>query len=150
MSDEGLGIHLIQRLQAEYQFPEEVELLDGGTLGMDLLFYLENVRNLLIIDIVETGQPPGTLVRLAGEEVPAFFGLKMSPHQMGVPDMLFAAKLRDLYPEEVVLLGVQPELLDIGLELSPPVAAQVEPLVANVLEELRRWGVVVTNNDRTG
>jgi hydrogenase maturation protease len=142
-SDEGVGIHVIQRLQAEYQFPEEVQLLDGGTLGMDLLFYLENVRNLLIIDAVETGQPPGTLMRLAGEEVPAYFSLKMSPHQVGVPDMLFAAKLRDMYPEEVVLWGVQPATLDIGLELSPPVAAQVEPLVEKVVEELERWGLMV-------
>lgn len=140
-SDEGVGIHVIQRLQAEYQFPEEVQLLDGGTLGMDLLFYLENVRYLLLIDAVETGQPPGTLIRLAGEEVPAYFSFKMSPHQVGVPDMLFAAKLRDMYPEEVVLLGVQPGSLEIGLELSPSVAAQVEPLVGKVMEELERWGV---------
>lgn len=142
-SDEGVGIHVIQRLQAEYQFPEEVQLLDGGTLGMDLLFYLENVRNLLIIDAVETGQPPGTLIRLAGDEVPAFFSLKMSPHQVGVPDMLFAAKLRDLYPQEIVLWGVQPGSLEIGLELSPPVAAQLESLVARVMEELERWGGMV-------
>lgn len=142
-SDEGVGIHVIQRLQAEYQFPEEVQLLDGGTLGMDLLFYLENVRRLLLIDAVETGQPPGTLIRLAGEEVPAYFSLKMSPHQVGVPDMLFAAKLRDMYPEEVVLLGVQPGSLEIGLELSPPVAGQFEALVGKVIEELARWGVRV-------
>jgi hydrogenase maturation protease len=140
-SDEGVGIHVLQRLPAEYEFPEEVQLLDGGTLGMDLLFYLENVRNLLIIDAVETGQLPGTLIRLAGEEVPAYFSLKMSPHQVGVPDMLFAAKLRDLYPEEIVLLGVQPGSLEIGLELSPPVAVQLESLVAMVIAELERWGV---------
>jgi hydrogenase maturation protease len=142
-SDEGVGIHVIQRLQAEYQFPEEVQLLDGGTLGMDLLFYLENVCHLLLIDAVETGQPPGTLIRLAGDEVPAFFSLKMSPHQVGVPDMLFAAKLRDLYPQEIVLWGVQPDSLEIGLELSPPVAAQLETLVGKVMEELVRWGVRV-------
>lgn len=147
-SDEGVGIHVIQHLQAEYQFPEEVQLLDGGTLGMDLLFYLENVRYLLLIDAVETGQPPGTLIRLAGDEVPAFFSLKMSPHQVGVPDMLFAAKLRDLYPEEVVLWGVQPGSLEIGLELSPPVAAQLESLVARVVEELIRWGVMVKKLSR--
>lgn len=148
-SDEGVGIHVIQRLHAEYQFPEEVQLLDGGTLGMDLLFYLENVSHLLLVDAVETDHPPGTLIRLENDEVPAYFSLKMSPHQVGVPDMLFAAKLRDLYPQEVVLWGVQPGSLEIGLDLSPPVAAQVETLVGKVIEELTRWGVRVKKLSQT-
>jgi hydrogenase maturation protease len=110
-------------------------------MGLDLLHYLEGIRYLLIIDAMETGGPPGTLRRLAGDEVPAYLSVKMSPHQIGLPDMLFAAKLRDLYPQEVVVWGVQPGSTEVGLELTPAVAAQVEPLVGHILEELARWGI---------
>ncbi len=149
LSDEGVGIRVIERLQEEYQLPEEVQVLDGGTLGLNLLYYLEGVRRLLIVDAVETGREPGSLVRLEGDDVPAFLSVKMSPHQIGVPDMLFAARLKDIYPAEVVLWGVQPGVLDVGLELSPPVAAQVGPLVDRVREELARWGLVVRRRATT-
>lgn len=140
LSDEGVGIHVIRRLEELYDLPEGVQILDGGTLGLDLLFYLEGVENLVIVDAVEMDQEPGSLTRLEGDEVPSFLSLKMSPHQIGIPDMLFAAKLRDMYPRNVVLWGVQPGLLVAGLELSPPVAAQLDVLVSKVLEELEAWG----------
>jgi len=140
LSDEGVGVRVIERLAATYDLPQDVRILDGGTLGLDLLYYLEGVENLLLIDAVEMGKEPGTLLRLEGDDVPAFLSLKMSPHQIGIPDMLFAAKLKDLYPRNVVLWGVQPGFLDTGLELSPAVAPQVDVLVNKVVEELDRWG----------
>ncbi|MGB7876795.1 MAG: HyaD/HybD family hydrogenase maturation endopeptidase [Anaerolineales bacterium] len=145
MSDEGVGVHVIQRLVAGYQLPEEVQVLDGGTLGMDLLYYLEGVQNLLLIDAVQARKEPGTLIRLEGDDVPAFMSIKISPHQLGVPDMLAAAKLKgDCYPERIVLWGVQPELMEIGLELSPTVASQVETIIDNILEQLQVWGHKLT------
>jgi hydrogenase maturation protease len=144
LSDEGVGLRILERLAATYKLPEEVQTLDGGTLGLDLLYYLEGVRNLLIFDAVEMGREPGALIRLEGDEVPAFLSIKVSPHQIGVSDMLFAAKLRDLYPQQLVLWGVQPGLLEMGLELSPPVAAQVDTVVERAVEELIRWGVSPT------
>jgi len=141
MSDEGVGVHVIQRLVAEYQLPEQVQVLDGGTLGMDLLYYLEGVENLLMIDAVEAHKEPGTLVRLEGDEVPAFLSIKISPHQLGVPDMLAAGKLKgDCYPQRIVLWGVQPERLEIGLDLSPKVEPQVERIIKNILDQLQAWG----------
>ena len=139
LSDDGIGVHTIRRLQEVAQLLEEVLVVDGGTSGLDLLHYLEGVSHLLIVDAVEIGQAPGTLTRIAGDEVPAYLSLKMSPHEIGLPDMLFAAKLRDLYPEEVVVWGVQPATVEVGLDLSSPVAAQVDVLVEKVLEELARW-----------
>jgi hydrogenase maturation protease len=147
LSDEGVGVRVIERLAATYELPQDVQILDGGTLGLDLLYYLEGVENLLIIDAVEMGKEPGALLRLEGEDVPSFLSLKMSPHQIGIPDMLFAAKLKDLYPRNVVLWGVQPEVLDIGLELSSTVAAQVDVLVEKAVEELERWGDHPTSKD---
>jgi len=140
MCDEGVGVHVVERLAAKYRYPEQVQILDGGTLGMDLLYYLEGVENLLIVDAVQADKAPGELVRLQDDEVPAFLGLKISPHQIGVPDMLFAAKLKDMYPPNVVLWGVQPERVEIGLELSNVVMEKVDDLVGLIVEELRQWG----------
>jgi hydrogenase maturation protease len=140
LSDEGVGLHVVQRLAATYDLPPGVQTLDGGTLGLDLLYYLEGVENLLIVDAVEMEREPGTLLRIEGDQVPSSLSVKMSPHQIGIPDMLFAAKLKDLYPRNVVLWGVQPATLEVGLELSPAVAAQVDVLVSKVVEQLERWG----------
>lgn len=115
MSDEGVGVHVIERLAEKYKLPEEVQVLDGGTLGLDLLYYLEGIENLLMVDAAETGKEAGVMIRLEGEQVPAFMSVKISPHQMGVPDMLAAAKMKDIYPKRIVLWGIQPELVTLGL-----------------------------------
>ena len=143
LSDEGVGVHVVERLSAGYVIPEEVQLLDGGTLGMDLLYYLEGIENLLLVDAVETHKEPGMIIRLEGEDVPAFLSLKISPHQLGVPDMLAAARFKDLFPKRLVLWGIQPELLDIGLDLSPLIESKMDTLVGNVVEQLRTWGHII-------
>lgn len=114
--------------------------MDGGTLGLDLLFYLEGIENLLLVDAAETGEEAGSLIRLEGEQVPAFMSLKISPHQMGVPDMLAAARMKDIYPKRIVLWGIQPERITLDLDLSPLLASKVDLLVEKLLEELRFWG----------
>lgn len=144
MSDEGVGVHVIERLAAGYVISEEVQILDGGTLGMDLLYYLEGIENLLLVDAVETHKKAGTIIRLEGEEVPAFLALKISPHQIGVPDMLAAARFKDLYPKRLILWGIQPELLEIGVDLSPLIESKVDALVENMVEQLKAWGHSVT------
>jgi hydrogenase maturation protease len=142
LSDDGVGIHAIRRLQDERQLPANVELMDGGTLGLNLLGHLEGVSHLLVVDAVEMNEPAGTLVRLAGEQVPAYLALKMSPHEIGLPDLLFAAKLRDLYPQEVVIWGIQPAEIAAGLELSEPVVGQLDALVHEIVMELAQWSEI--------
>ena len=141
MTDDGVGVQVVHRLQERYTFPPTVRLLDGGTLGLDLLPYLEGVRRLLVVDAVETGGPPGTLIRLTGDEINIAFRTKLSPHQMGLQDLLLVAELQGFAPEELLLLGVQPEEIGMGTELTPTVAERVEPLVDAVLHELERWNV---------
>lgn len=141
LRDEGLGVHLIQRLQAKYAFPEEVVLVDGGTLGLDLLPHLEGAARLILVDAVDVGGRPGTVVRWEGEAIPACLSLKMSPHQIGLADLLAAASLTGALPERVVLCGMQPGAIEPGLELTPEVEAAMPELEAGVLNELRAWGV---------
>ncbi len=144
LSDEGFGVHVIEHLVKRYALPKEVRALDGGTLGMDLLYYLEGVENLLIVDAVEARCEPGTLIRLNGDEVPAFLSLKVSPHQMGIPDMLAAARLKGCFPKNIVLWGVQPASLEVGLELSETVAPLVDVVVEHLVKELRAWGHTIS------
>jgi hydrogenase maturation protease len=138
LSDDGVGIHAIQRLQAAQLFPEEVQVVDGGTCGLDLLQFLEGIERLIIIDAAQMGRPPGTVVRLEGEQVPAYLALKTSPHEIGLPELLFAAKLTNIYPAQVVIFGVQPESLETSLGLTPAVAAQLDELVDLVAAEIHK------------
>jgi hydrogenase maturation protease len=141
LHDEGIGVRVIEQLRARYTFPDDVIVLDGGTLGLDLLAYIEEASHLVIVDAVNAGKEPGTLVRLVNDEIPAFLGPKVSPHQVGLQDLLALARLRGHFPTEVVLWGVQIEQLEPGLTLSPKVAAQIDPLCLRVIEELARWSI---------
>lgn len=140
MADEGIGLRVLERLVTTYEVPEEILILDGGTLGLDLLYYLEGISNLLLLDAVDAQKEPGYTIRLEGEQVPAFLSIKISPHQIGVSDMLLAAKLKGIYPQNVVLWGIQPERVEIGLELSQTMENKIDLLVENVIFELSQWG----------
>jgi hydrogenase maturation protease len=144
LADEGVGARVAQRLEALYGFPEGTQVLEGGTLALDLLPYVEDTDRLLVIDAVDMGAEAGKVVRIVDDEVPVFLALKVSPHQMGLADILSAARLRGKSPAELVLWGVQPGRIDASLELSPPVAAQVDVLVEGVLADLGRWGIEPT------
>jgi hydrogenase maturation protease len=146
MTDDGIGVRVVQAIGERYRFPERVTVLDGGTLGLDLLPRIEEAQRLIIVDAVETGSPAGTLVRLTGEEIPLALETKLSPHQMGLKDLLSVASLLGHSPVETVLWGVQPESIEMTMELSGPVAAQLEPLVVKVLEELEAWGIEPVSN----
>ncbi len=143
MSDDGTGVKVIQHLSEHYRFPPDVTLFDGGTLGLDLLPQLEGIDRLLIVDAIETGKPPGTLAKMTGDEIPVVMETKLSPHQMGLKDLLAVAMLQGIKPPEMVLLGIQPENIDLGMDLSPKVAARFDELVQKVIKELENWDIKV-------
>jgi hydrogenase maturation protease len=137
LSDDGLSVHVLERLQANNLIPDNIQMVDGGTCGLDLLQYLEGVSNLIIIDAVKTRDGiPGSIIRLDGDQVPAYLSLKISPHDIGLPDLLATAKLRDLYPEKIVVFGIQPASLELGVELSPEVASKVDELIELIQNEV--------------
>lgn len=140
MSDDGVGARVVQEMQREFSFTPGVELVDGGTLGLDLLPLLEGKSHLIMVDAVQTGKAPGSCVRLTGNDLPAALETKLSPHQVGLKELLAVARLTGQAPPEVVLIGVQPRCLDIGAELTPEVSLQVETMKGAVLKELERLG----------
>jgi hydrogenase maturation protease len=141
MNDDAAGVLVVQALAEKYRFPEELTLLDGGTLGLDILPYLEGVDRLLVVDAVETGDLPGTIVRMTGEDIPLALATKVSPHQMGLKDLLLVADLQGYAPQEMVLWGVQPGSIEMDIELSREVAQSLGALQERVLEELESWGL---------
>lgn len=141
MNDDAAGVLIVQALAEQYEFPEELTLLDGGTLGLDILPYLEGVDRLLVVDAVETGDPPGTIIRMTGDDIPLALATKVSPHQMGLKDLLLVADLQGYAPKEMVLWGVQPGSIEMDVELSPEVAQAMGLLQDKVLAELESWGL---------
>lgn len=141
LSDEGIGVWVAESLRRRFEFPAEVTVLEGGTLGLDLLPRLEGVERLLLIDAVTLGRAPGDLVRLEGEEVPAVLDVKVSTHQLGVQDLLATARLMGSEPQQVVLWGMEPGRLEPGTGFSVGVREALAGLEAAVVDELHRWGV---------
>lgn len=141
MSDDGAGVHVVRKLLETYRFPENVKVVDGGTLGLDLLPMLENVTNLILVDAVNTGAPPGTLVRMYGEELPIALETKVSPHQMGLKDLLAVSELMGHKPCEMVLIGVQAGSVEMGTEMTAEVNATIDGMILNILVELDKMGV---------
>ena len=143
MSDDGVGVKVVQRLEREFRFPGQVDVMDGGTLGLDILPRLEGIEQLIVVDAVETGQSPGTLVRLAGDDIPLALETRLSPHQMGLKDLLAVSNLMGHTPREMVLVGIQPGSIRMGTELTPEVELHVKTMIATVLGELQGWGIEV-------
>jgi hydrogenase maturation protease len=141
LTDEGVGVRAIEHLEAGYRLPPEVELIDGGTCGMEMLEQLENLDALIVIDCVRCGQPPATPVLLKGEDVPVFFKTKLSPHQVGLSDVLASLEFTGRAPKRTAIVGMQPVSMALGMELSPEVAARVPELVAMTLAELAESGI---------
>ena len=140
LEDEGLGIRALELLQQRYEIPSEVELLDGGTTGMGLLDDISGRQHLLVLDAVQTGEPPGTLVKLAGDEVPVYFEMRISPHQLGLSDVLATLELSGERPAGVTVLGLVPESLEMCLQLSDLVNGRLDSLVEAAVKELDNLG----------
>ncbi len=141
LTDEGFGVRVAEALDAAYDFPEEVQVLDGGVLGMELLRFVSGTEKLLILDALKEGGAEGKCRRLAGDEVKAHFREKLSAHEIGVQDVLTFLEVSGKPVGEVVVIGTEPLSLEAGLSLSPELAPLVEEAAAMAAEELARWGV---------
>jgi len=139
--DDGAGVMAVHRLRSAYELPSPVRVVDGGTLGLDLLALVAAADRVILVDAVRGDDPPGTLVRLAGDEVAPAVYERLSSHQVGVADLLAGAALCERYPSEVVIVGVVPDAIELRLGCTPDVAAQLDALVERVVDELRRMGV---------
>ncbi|MCP4009566.1 MAG: HyaD/HybD family hydrogenase maturation endopeptidase [Proteobacteria bacterium] len=147
MQDEGIGVRAVEELENRYIIPEQVEILDGGTTGMELFEPIRHCDQLVVADAINTGAPYGTLVRIANDEVPAFFQTKISNHQLGLSDLLALLNLKAEAPEHVVIIGMVPHSLENKLGLSKEAAAGLDKMVENLVMELADLGIDLQQRD---
>lgn len=140
LKDEGFGVRVVEALQEQYEWPDNVQLLDGGTLGMELLRFVTGTKKLLVIDAV-AGEKPGMVYRFAGDIVSDHFNEKLSAHEIGIQDVLTVYKIGGHDMPETVVIGAVPEDLEAGMDLTPTLQARVPELCDMALKELAAWGV---------
>ncbi len=142
LRDEGLGIRAVQELARRYDFPEEVALVDGGTLGLSLLSVIRDAGRLIVLDAVQNRAAPGTIHRLTDQDLPKTVAYKTSIHQT---DLVEAINIcREVFDHEppVTIIGIEPEDLDpYGVELSSAATRAMPELLRAVVEELTALGL---------
>lgn len=144
LRDEGVGVWVVrelERLVAEGQLevPPGTRFVDGGTLGLELLPMFAGTSVLVLVDAVNLDRPPGSVAVLRGDAIEGTLAGHVSPHQVGVADLVAAARLTGVMPRASSLVGIQPAWIDIGLELTPAVATALSAGLALVCAELRRY-----------
>ena len=135
--DEGIGVHILRALREHV--PENIEMVDGGTGGLELLSFLESKKRLIILDAVNADVKPGEVIEWRTEEVPIYTTGKLSLHQMSFAEVLYWAHLTGGLPEEIVVIGIQPDSLEWGTELTARAAAGIPTAIDKVLSCLKRW-----------
>jgi hydrogenase maturation protease len=140
MGDDGLGLAALERLATDWVVPSGVQLIDGGTWGLNLLPLIEAADQVLFLDAVDAGMPPGATVELTGNELPAGLGHKLSSHQIDLREVLALAQLRGSLPRTMACLGLQPASVELRTGLSPAVRDRLDELVTATAARLVTWG----------
>lgn len=137
-ADDGAGVHALARLESDPRLPAGVRLVEGGTLGMDLIGYTEGCSHLLILDAVDANELAGTLMRFRNETLD-LLPVGRSVHLLGLADMLGAMRLLGCAPQDTVLIGVQPESTDWSTSLTPLVEAAMSQMVDEAIKQIEVW-----------
>ncbi len=140
--DEGFGIHAMRMLMDCIEKPDILAFVDGGVLGLDLLPLVETSNHLLLLDAVDAGKPPGTVVELDMDQIPLLSGIKLSEHQLGFQEVLALAFLRGNLPTHLHLIGVQPASMTTSIYLSQEVSASLPEVIRRSNEALQSWGLI--------
>jgi hydrogenase maturation protease len=137
-SDDGVGIAALRCLEEDLRVPREVDLLEGGTKGLELVSYIAGMSSVLVLDAVDVGKVPGTIVCIQGTELGTLPG-KGNVHDLALADILNALRLLGQEPQETVLLGVQPGTTELGTSLSKSVESSLPLLVEAAIAQLSQW-----------
>ena len=140
LSDEGVGIHVVNALESGHPELPGVTCLDGGTLSFTLADSVASNNRLIVVDAARTGSVPGTVSCFEGEEMDRYLtGNRQSVHEVGLSDLLDIARLTESYPEKWALIGIEPQNIDWGEQPSEPVSHAIPEAVAQILALLKKW-----------
>jgi len=141
MQDEGVGVHLVNALSQKYYFEPQILLIDGGTTGTDLLSYFAENSHILLLDAVNFHKEPGFIGSYENDEILTRLNTKLSLHHLGLTDVLSTNKLLGVRPEQTFLLGIQPERMEVGMELTETIISRLPRMEEIALKKLSEWGV---------
>ena len=142
MQDEGIGIHIIRKLESEYIFQPEIELIDGGTSGSELYGFFEDNDKMIIVDAVNFDEEPGFIGTIEKDDILKRLNTKLSMHNLGLTDVLSHVKLLDIEPSEIFLVGIQPAKIELTDELSEIISGRVDRILEVVCMKLTEWNVI--------
>lgn len=137
-SDDGVGIVALRYLEKDPRVRGAVDLLEGGTKGLELVSYIAGMSRLLVLDAVDVGTVAGTIVCIRGTELCSLPG-NGNVHDLALADILNALRLLGQEPQETVLLGVQPGTTELGTSLSKSVESSLPLLLEAAVGQLSRW-----------
>jgi hydrogenase maturation protease len=144
MQDEGVGVYTVKEIEKRYSFEPSIEIIDAGTLGLEIMYILQDgVDNLLVVDAIMGGKPPGTIYVFKNEEVKKYYlKNKLSAHDIGFSEVL---ALLDIIgkpvKENLILVGIEPVSFEVSLKLHEKTASRMEDLIETVLQELQNIGI---------
>ena len=141
LSDEGFGVRVVEFLEKNYTFPENVQLIDGGTLGVELTHFVTGTQKLLIIDSINGGTEPGKIFHICDDEISNYFTQKISAHEIGIQDVLTSLKITGKKIPRVELIGAQPYSLEAGTELTAEMKKLLPMFAEKAIEILKSWNV---------
>ena len=148
LSDEAVGVRVIEALQQRFHLPEDLDVIDGGTCGFELMSDMADREHIIVVDaVLAQDKAPGSILILKDKEVPAVFTRKISPHQLGLSDVLSALTMTDEFPERITLIGIIPETMEFKMELSPVVQKSMEQALNILVETLKENGFSVTEKE---
>jgi hydrogenase maturation protease len=143
MGDDGLGLAALARLREGWELPPGIELVDGGTWGMNLLPVIEDAEQVLLLDAVDAGAAPGTLHVIERAKLPRYLAAKLSPHQVDLRDVLALAELRGTLPADTVAIGLQPAMVELSNDISDLLRIRLDDMVEAAVRRLKEWGFAV-------
>ena len=135
LKDEGIGVRVAEKMM-EMSLPPEVEVMDGGIKGLDLLYYIEGRKKVIVVDAVKAGAPPGTLFRFTDNDLASKKGIMRSAHGIDFSDVIAVTRFTGTKPAEVIFLGIEPEDLSVSFELSPKIEEMIPILINLVMKEI--------------
>lgn len=140
--DDAFGVCAVEKLYSQYDFPDCVQIVDGGAQGPALCGLVRESRRMLVFDAFDSGEEAGTITIFNNAQIPSWLGMgKISPHQNSFAETLALASLKNELPQEIILVGIQPKAAGFGFNMSSPVRNGIEPAIRTALDILKNWGI---------
>jgi hydrogenase maturation protease len=139
LGDDGFGVEVVRRLSEEMRESPDVEIIDGGSLGIYLLPYLEDKTHLIVVDAINFNGKPGEIIKFKLEEIPGYISFKLSEHQITFHEVIALMNLLNIKPDESLIIGVQPKTNHWGDTMSQEVSEAIDKVVDEVKEQIKKW-----------